>query len=131
MNKTPAGYQFPPQFPATGGDPGETKEHFLLEAARAVGVGGECGRDNLYRDFAAQARVARAVDFAHSSRAKRRENFLRAEPGTSSERHASRPRLYRFRAENRGMEYSATDPEPLGEFLERVRGEQNLKVLTR
>ena len=39
---------------------------FLLEAAHAVGVGGEGFGQNLHRDVAAEARVACAVDFAHA-----------------------------------------------------------------
>ena len=45
---------------------------------RRSGVGGELGREDLDRDLAAQALVARAVDLAHASGPERREDLVRA-----------------------------------------------------
>ena len=45
------------------------RARFLLEAAQPVSVFGERGGQNLDCDFAVEARVTRAVDFAHPARA--------------------------------------------------------------
>jgi hypothetical protein len=47
---------------------------FLLEAIAVGGVG-----ENLERDVAAEARIAGAVDFAHSTRPERGDDFVGAE----------------------------------------------------
>ncbi len=56
-----------------GGDVGVVEDagglRLLLEAAQAVGVGGEGGRQDLDRDVAAEARVLGAVDLPHAARA--------------------------------------------------------------
>ena len=48
----------------------------LLEAAQALGVGGERGGQHLDRDVAAEPRVAGAVDLAHAARAERRRHLV-------------------------------------------------------
>ena len=50
---------------------------FLLEAPQAIGIGREAVGQDLDRDLAAEARIARAVDLAHPSGAKRRQDFIR------------------------------------------------------
>ena len=42
---------------------------FLFEPAKAVAILGERLREDLYRNFAAQARIARAIDLSHAARA--------------------------------------------------------------
>jgi hypothetical protein len=42
---------------------------FLLETAKAIGVLGKRGRQDLHSYFPAQARISRTVHFAHSARA--------------------------------------------------------------
>jgi hypothetical protein len=54
---------------------------FLFEARAAAGVAGKIGGQNLDCHFAAQARIARAVDFAHRAGAEARQNFIRAQAG--------------------------------------------------
>ncbi len=49
------------------------------------------------RDVALQPPVAGAVDLAHPAGAKRRDDFVRTDPGAWSERHVGEPRgLYAF-----------------------------------
>ena len=59
----------------------------LLEAAQAIGVGGEGGRQDLDRDVAAEARVLGAVDLPHAARADGGEDLVGAEAGTGGEGH--------------------------------------------
>lgn len=60
---------------------------FLLEAAQAVGITGERRGENLERDVAAETRIARAIDLAHSPGPERSKNFIRPEKRSSTERH--------------------------------------------
>jgi hypothetical protein len=55
----------------------------LLEAAQPVSVFGKRGGQNLDRDFAVEACVTRAVDFAHSARAELREDAIVGDSGWS------------------------------------------------
>src|SRR5688572_31377934 len=48
-----------------------------------------CGQ-NLDRDLATELRIARAIDLAHSASADGGEDFVSAEGGARSQRHASR-----------------------------------------
>ena len=52
-----------------------------FESGAPFGVGGDVGRQDLDGDVAAEARVARAIDFAHSPRAERTDDFVRTETG--------------------------------------------------
>jgi hypothetical protein len=61
----------------------------LLEAAQAVGVGDTLRGDDLDRHFAAEARVAGAVDLAHASGAEGREHLVGPEPRAGPERHGN------------------------------------------
>jgi hypothetical protein len=63
---------------------------FTLKARHAFVIGGELRRDDFEGDVAAKLGVARAIDFAHSANAERRENFVRAELGDCWERHSRR-----------------------------------------
>ena len=66
-----------------------------LEAAQALGVrGGVFGQD-LDRDVAAEAGIARAVDFAHTSRSEGREDLVRPEAGARRQRHGETLSLLR------------------------------------
>ena len=49
-----------------------------LEAGEGVRVAGQRRRQDLDRDLALEARVAGAKDFAHSSGAEHRQNFVLA-----------------------------------------------------
>src|SRR5438874_13640165 len=49
---------------------------FLLEAVQPIAVARERFRKDFYRNLAAKASVARAIDFAHAARAQRRLNFV-------------------------------------------------------
>ena len=74
-----------------GGDVGVVQDPgragLLLEAAQAVGVGGEGGRQDLDRHLAAEARVSRAVDLSHPPRSDRREDLVGPESGAGLQRH--------------------------------------------
>ena len=59
----------------------------LLEAAQPLRVLGERGRQDLDRDVAPEARVPRAVDLAHPSRADLREDLVGAEAGAGRDGH--------------------------------------------
>ena len=54
----------------------------LLEAAEPVGVGREGGGQDLDRHVARQARVAGAVDLAHSARAQESRDLVGPDPGS-------------------------------------------------
>ena len=68
----------------------------LLEAAQAIGVGGERGGQDLDRHVAPEPRIARAIDLAHAAGAERRDDLVRAEADTRSQGHRGwkRRRLY-------------------------------------
>ena len=51
---------------------------FAGEAPEPIRIGGEGFRQDLQRDVAIEPRVARAVDLAHSTGAKRSKDFIRA-----------------------------------------------------
>jgi hypothetical protein len=57
----------------------------LLEAAQALYVAGKLRGQDLQRHLAAQPRVPRPVNLSHATRAERRENFVRAQPGARGE----------------------------------------------
>jgi len=63
-----------------GGRPG-----FLLEAPPRVVVSRQMRRQHFQRDLAVEARVARAIDFAHAARSEVRDDVVRAETGPSGE----------------------------------------------
>jgi hypothetical protein len=60
---------------------------FTFESIHAGGIGDSVRPENLDRDGAAQAVVARAIDLAHAAGAKRADDFVRAESGTDSQPH--------------------------------------------
>src|SRR5262249_1402485 len=59
----------------------------LLEALQAVRLLRVRRRQDLDRDFAAEARILRAVDLSHAARAQRRSNLVWSEPGAGGESH--------------------------------------------
>ena len=59
-----------------GGD----RARLTFEALAQLRIGSQRGRQDLDRDAAIQPRVAGAVDFAHSTGAYRRDEFIRPEP---------------------------------------------------
>ena len=65
---------------------------FALEAREPLLIEGEAVGQDLERDVALERRVARAIDLAHTARAERGQNFVRAESiadGESSYRRES------------------------------------------
>jgi len=58
-----------------------------LQAGDAIGILRECGGQDLDRDVALQARVAGAIDLAHSAGAEHRFDFVRAEARSALEGH--------------------------------------------
>jgi hypothetical protein len=60
---------------------------FAIEALAQLRVRRERLRQNLDRDRAIESGIAGAVDFAHSTCADRRDDFVRSEPRASFERH--------------------------------------------
>ncbi len=74
-----------------GGDVGVVEDAggfgLLLEAAQAIGVGGEGGGEDLDRDVAAEARVLGAVDLPHAAGADGGEDLVGAEAGAGGEGH--------------------------------------------
>ena len=60
---------------------------FLLEAAQAVTIVGQGTRQDFDGDVALQPRVACAVNFAHTARAKKRLNLVRAKFCSRGESH--------------------------------------------
>jgi hypothetical protein len=60
---------------------------FAAEARRAHRVVREGVRQDLERDFAAELRVAGAVDDAHAAGAERADDLVRAESGAGRESH--------------------------------------------
>ena len=60
------------------------------EARAELGVGRQLRRENLHRDRAVQARVARPIHLAHAPGADERNHFIRAEPCAGLERHVWR-----------------------------------------
>ena len=67
----------------------------LLEAFQAIGVLRERGGQHLDRDFAAEARVLRAVDLPHASRTELGEDLVGTEPRAGGERHFRPSTRYR------------------------------------
>ena len=61
---------------------------FLLEAAQAIGFGGERAGKNFQRDVASEARVFGAIDFAHPARADGSDDFIGTEFRAGNQRHA-------------------------------------------
>ena len=59
----------------------------LDRRAHQLGVRGEVGREDLDRDDAIEARVLRAIDLSHPSRAERSEDLVRTESGAGFKRH--------------------------------------------
>jgi hypothetical protein len=59
----------------------ERREHLRLarEAGEAIGILRDALRQDLQRDVAPELRVARAIDFAHSTRAERPDDFVETE----------------------------------------------------
>src|SRR5262249_29141301 len=62
---------------------------FLFEPQPPRGIGSYIVRQHLERDLAPQPGVARPVDFAHTSSADRRNDFIGTEPGSRGKGHAS------------------------------------------
>src|SRR5271157_2781635 len=60
---------------------------FHFETLPPRGIAGHFGWKNLQRDVAIQARVASAVDLAHSPGAQQGEDLVRAESGPGGEWH--------------------------------------------
>src|SRR5438105_3539784 len=60
---------------------------FALEALAMLGVHRQIWREHFDGDVAVQARIARAIDFAHPARAERREDFVWAEARAGGQRH--------------------------------------------
>jgi hypothetical protein len=60
---------------------------FMLKTGSQVRVGAHAGGGDLDRDGSKQTVIARSVDFAHATRARKCEDFVGTEPGTRFERH--------------------------------------------
>jgi hypothetical protein len=60
---------------------------FLLEAMETFRIGGERRWQDFDRHVAPEARVARAVDFAHAAASKRGDDLISAETNAGRERH--------------------------------------------
>lgn len=60
---------------------------FLLEAAHAVGVSGECRGQNLDRDLAAEPRIPGPIYLTHPASAERREDLVRTKASSRSQAH--------------------------------------------
>ena len=60
---------------------------FARKPGQAIGIAGKGVRKDLQRDVAIQFRVARAIDFAHATRADRRGDFIDAETGAGGKCH--------------------------------------------
>ena len=56
---------------------GSDRLGLALEAGESGGIVGRGRRENLDRDFAAEAGVARAIDLAHPSSAERSQDLVR------------------------------------------------------
>ena len=63
------------------------RARFAVEPLAELRVGGEALGQDLDRDGAIEARVARLVDLAHAARADRRRDFVRAEASAGGQRH--------------------------------------------
>ena len=72
------------------------KLRLTLESRLPIRIAREFLRKHLERDFALQRCVAGAVDLAHAAGAKKRDDFVQAQPITRGERHlvGKRRRLY-------------------------------------
>src|SRR5579863_7873556 len=90
---------------------------FLFEAAQAIGIVGEGSGKNFQRDVAAETRIVGAIDFAHTTRANKADDFVGAQLGVGRKRHGYWARgLYIFWrrtgvrvAMQRALETSASD----------------------
>jgi len=60
---------------------------FAAEAAQAIGIGGNSGRQDFERDFAAQLAVAGAVYLAHAAHTKKSADFVKTNFGSGHEGH--------------------------------------------
>ena len=58
---------------------------FLLEAPKSIRILGERRRQNLDRDVAGDARIARPVDLPHPARPERSDDLVVTDTGTGSE----------------------------------------------
>ena len=63
------------------------RPRLAIESLAELRVRGERLRQDLDRDRAIQARVPRFIDLAHTARAERRQNFVRAESSAGGYRH--------------------------------------------
>ena len=63
------------------------KARFALESSKCVIVTGERFGKQLDRNLAPESRIRRAIDHAHSARAKRVENFIRTEARSGGDVH--------------------------------------------
>jgi hypothetical protein len=63
------------------------RARLALEAGADLGVVDEVRRKHLDRDFAAEPRIARAIDLAHAAGAERGEDFVGTEASRGGERH--------------------------------------------
>jgi hypothetical protein len=66
------------------------RSRFPLKTCTKVGIGGELRGEDLDSHGAAEPRIARAVNLAHSSGADECHDFVRADMGANSDRHGSR-----------------------------------------
>ena len=55
------------------------RPHFATETRQCRGIASEAGRQDFQRDVAAEARVVRAVDFAHTTGAYQFDNAVPAD----------------------------------------------------
>ena len=65
----------------------------LLEAMHPAGIGRERLGDQLDRDLAPQARIARAIDLAHAAGAKPADDLVRTDAGTGRDLSWDAPRI--------------------------------------
>src|SRR5438094_360378 len=63
---------------------------FAFKLSNAIGIGGKCFGQDLDRHFAIELRVTRTIHLAHSTRAERREDFVRTQAGANRETHLTR-----------------------------------------
>jgi hypothetical protein len=67
---------------------------FALEPGESIGILCECIRQHLDGDLPTEVGVPGAPDFAHPARAKVRNDFVRAETDTRSQRHGGKKSCY-------------------------------------
>ena len=61
-----------------------------LEPREPIGIPGHVVRAHLERDVAPEPRVARAIDLAHAAGTEQRDDFIRSEGASGSERHSGK-----------------------------------------